>query len=85
MLNQCFNPKCAIPLHYLRDGRVFVFGVQDSGEAEDGEGSRLHHYWLCGVCAQQYVLAQSEGGVHMVNRKALPRTVEFPGPQAKAS
>lgn len=82
MLNQCFNPKCRKPLHYLRDGRVFVFGVQDSGKTEDGEGGRLEHYWLCGDCAQHFGLAQGESGVHMVERKARPRTVEleFPRP-----
>ena len=27
MVNHCSNPQCAKPLHYLRDGRIFVFDV----------------------------------------------------------
>lgn len=83
MLNQCFNADCRKPLHYLREGRVFVFGVQES---VDGE-SRLEHYWLCGSCAEKYVLAQGVGGLHMVARTARPRMVtrQIPGPRALAS
>ena len=86
MLNQCFNPDCRKPLHYLREGRVFVFGVQDSGDGANGE-SRLEHYWLCGPCAQKFGLSQDEDGIHLVERKTRPRVVEveMPGPRALAS
>lgn len=83
MLNQCFNADCRKPLHYLREGRVFVFGVQESGDGE----SRLEHYWLCGLCAENFVLAQGVGGVHLVERKVRPQRVEMdlPGRRALAS
>lgn len=81
MLNQCFNPKCRRPLHYLREGRVFVFGVQDSSKAEDGDGSRLEHYWLCGACAEHYQLAHSEAGIHMVTRKRHTHKIEIDLPR----
>lgn len=84
MLNQCFNPDCRKPLHYLREGRVFVFGVKDSGDGGNGE-SRLEHYWLCGPCAEKFVLAQDDGGVNMMKRKTRPQTVEMPGRRALAS
>ena len=29
MVNQCANPKCGKPLHYLREGRIFVFDLPD--------------------------------------------------------
>ena len=29
MVNQCANPSCAKPLHYLREGRIFVFDLPD--------------------------------------------------------
>lgn len=76
MLNQCFNPQCKKHLHYLRDGRVFVFGVQESGNGEHLDGSRLEHYWLCGTCALQFGLAQDDGGVHLVKRRQRPQSVE---------
>jgi hypothetical protein len=84
MLNQCFNPECRKPLHYLRDGRVFVFGVHDSGDGENGEGTRLEHYWLCGPCAQRFALAQNGEDVHMVRRKARPRRTDLELPETHA-
>lgn len=85
MLNQCFNPDCRKPLHYLREGRVFVFGVQESDDGGNGDGSRLEHYWLCGPCSLKFVLAQGDGGVHLAERKRLPRMVKLPAPRAMAS
>ena len=87
MLNQCFNPQCRKPLHYLRDGRVFVFGVHESGDGEHGEGSRLEHYWLCGTCALRFGLAQQADGIHLVKRRLRPQSsdLELPGPQTLAS
>lgn len=89
MLYQCFNPECRKPLHYLRDGRVFVFGVQESADGEHGEGSRLEHYWLCGPCAQKFVLAQNDSGISMMERRLRPMQrveLDLPeSPQALAS
>lgn len=84
MLNQCFNPDCRKPLHYLREGRVFVFGVQDSSDGANGDGSRLEHYWLCGPCAQKFGMAQDDKGIRMVERKRRPRLVEMEAPGSRA-
>jgi hypothetical protein len=87
MMNECFNPNCRKPLHYLREGRVFVFGVKADSEGQDGEGSHLEHYWLCGACAQFYGLAQDGDGVRLVKRNRVQRSadLELPGPEALAS
>ena len=69
MMNECFNPQCRKPLHYLREGRVFVFGVKSDGG--NGEPARLEHYWLCGACAQTHGLAQDEAGIRMVKRNQV--------------
>lgn len=67
MVSNCANPKCAKPLHYLREGRIFVFDV-----AVDGPGSkrsrRMEHYWLCGVCSQTMMMEQTPDGVRVVAR-----------------
>ncbi|MFZ0632012.1 MAG: hypothetical protein WA399_09185 [Acidobacteriaceae bacterium] len=70
MVSHCANPKCAKPLHYLREGRIFVFDVP--GKDVDGNGKRtrrMEHFWLCGDCAQTMVMEQSADGV-----RAVPRT-----------
>ncbi len=57
MVNNCANPHCNKPLHYLRDGRIFVFDVQGDGIEGDGKRSRhMEHYWLCGDCSPTLVL-----------------------------
>lgn len=69
MVSHCANPKCEKPLHYLREGRIFVFDVA-AGEA-DGNGKRsrrMEHYWLCGECAQTMAMQQSADGVRIVSR-----------------
>jgi hypothetical protein len=69
MVSHCANPKCAKPLHYLREGRIFVFDVA-AGDA-DGNGKRtrkMEHYWLCGTCAQTMAMQQSPDGVRVVTR-----------------
>ena len=51
MLKNCANPQCAKPLHYLRDGRVFVFDAALKPEEVNGaKAHRMEHFWLCGPC-----------------------------------
>jgi hypothetical protein len=84
MMNNCANPKCAKPLHYLREGRVFVFDVQNRAAAGgDAEMSHhLEHFWLCGQCSLQFQVEHEYGtGVRLVPRRmarmrALPDTLE---------
>jgi len=69
MVSHCSNPKCAKPLHYLREGRIFVFDVA-AGEADRfGKRSRrMEHYWLCGECSKTLAMEQSADGVRVVAR-----------------
>ena len=65
MVSNCANPKCGVPLHYLRDGRLFQFEVRalsevksDSAEAAPKRRPLRHvwHYWLCGACSSTMTL-----------------------------
>jgi hypothetical protein len=73
MVSQCANTSCGKPLHYLRDGRIFLFKVKSS----DGElrSSRPEHFWLCGECSAQNVLESDGSGVHLVSRAQRRRPV----------
>lgn len=72
MVSNCANPKCGKPLHYLRDGRIFVFDVQNSNAATDGKKSRhLEHFWLCGPCSQTFAMEQSTEGVRLIPRPGV--------------
>jgi len=77
MVNNCANPDCAKPLHYLREGRIFVFDVSASYAASTSEkrSHQLEHYWLCGVCAQHFLVERKGGepGVRLV-AKPTPAT-----------
>jgi hypothetical protein len=68
MVNNCANPKCAKPLHYLREGRIFVF------EAESDSGKPIHrmeHFWLCGECSRTMRLEKTRQGVQTVLKTGL--------------
>jgi hypothetical protein len=74
MINHCANVTCSKPLHYLREGRIFVFDVSDTRNASaDGIPlRRLEHYWLCGDCSQKFLLERSaEEGVRVVARQPV--------------
>jgi hypothetical protein len=78
MVSNCANPKCAKPLHYLRDGRVFVFDVQDNMTAGDAKRTRhVEHFWLCGTCSQTMSMEQSTDGVHLVLRPRMRMRAEI--------
>ena len=71
MVSNCANPTCGKPLHYLREGRIFVFDVPGAVDATDGKRTRrLEHFWLCGACAQTMTVQQSAEGIHVVTRPA---------------
>jgi uncharacterized protein YcsI (UPF0317 family) len=60
MVNQCANPDCGKPLHYLREGRIFVFDLPDPNvPAPGGRQRRLQHFWLCGRCSETMVMEQT--------------------------
>jgi hypothetical protein len=69
MVNHCANPQCAKPLHYLREGRIFVFDVPLRKEGGDGKRARrIEHYWLCSACLQTMLLEQSTEGIRLIPR-----------------
>jgi hypothetical protein len=68
MVNNCANPKCAKPLHYLREGRIFVF---DAEIDSDKPIHRMEHFWLCGACSQTMRLEKTVQGVQVVMKSGL--------------
>jgi hypothetical protein len=69
MVSNCANPACAVPLTYLRDGRLFQFEIRPqpstSPEASTAINRRsataklpgkVSHFWLCGECASKLTL-----------------------------
>jgi hypothetical protein len=70
MVNNCANPKCGKPLHYLREGRVFVFDVPDQFAAAGGKKTRrIEHFWLCGECSRTMEMQQSKDRVQVFLRQ----------------
>jgi len=67
MVSNCANTRCGKPLHYLRDGRIYIFdatvGASSPGEKRQ---RRLEHYWLCGICAETLMLTQDARGLIQV-------------------
>ncbi|HLH34399.1 MAG TPA: hypothetical protein VKX41_06980 [Alloacidobacterium sp.] len=82
MVNNCANPQCGKPLHYLREGRIFVFEARNqSGEGDSAmRGHHLEHYWLCGACSLKFRVEQAPiGGIRLVPRYQVERqTVSEP-------
>ncbi len=69
MVSNCANPNCGKPLHYLREGRIYVFDVPAGTDDVSGKRTRrLEHFWLCGACAQTMVMQQSTEGIRAVSR-----------------
>jgi hypothetical protein len=66
MVSNCANSVCGKPLHYLREGRIFIFDVSLGASAPGQKRQRcLEHYWLCGTCARALILEQdAQGFVH---------------------
>jgi hypothetical protein len=72
MLKSCANPQCAKPLHYLREGRIFVFdAVRTPGDGEGMKAHRMEHFWLCGACSETMMLEQTRSGVRVVDKVNL--------------
>ncbi len=85
MVNNCANPQCNKPLHYLRDGRIFVFDVPDDAIGEDGKRARhMEHYWLCGDCSPSLQLERLPEGIKVVPRPHVQSYRNAPLPVAPA-
>lgn len=72
MVSNCANPECSKPLHYLRDGKIFLLQFRS---ADNQNAKRVEHFWLCGACAAQYDVRQAATGVEVVPllRRRLPQ------------
>ena len=73
MINNCANSRCAKPLRYLREGRIFVFDLPNRSRtlAEDKSWHHLEYFWLCGECAKQFLVerkSDTEPEVRVVPR-----------------
>jgi hypothetical protein len=81
MVKSCANPKCAKPLHYLREGRIFVF---DAGGDSDESIHRMEHFWLCGECSRTMRLVKTNQGVRVVTKRiaSVQETIEIRQPLA---
>ncbi|MFZ0631278.1 MAG: hypothetical protein WA399_18260 [Acidobacteriaceae bacterium] len=74
MVDTCANPRCARPLKYLRDGRIYIFDVGSLQGGPSGKRIRhLEHYWLCGTCSTSLVLVQDGNGI-----RVAPKPVRIP-------
>ncbi len=70
MVSFCANTACRKPLHYLREGKVYLFTRRDSRDKASRQSQPLEHYWLCGKCAKQWTLSiDVENGVKLVEIK----------------
>ena len=68
MVNHCANPICHKRLHYLREGKVFLFSRKNGSPST--ESKPLEHFWLCGVCAKEWTLkSDAKTGVQLVKAR----------------
>ncbi len=84
MVSHCANPNCRKPLHYLREGKVFLFPRKNPSKPNSKTAQHLEHYWLCGVCAKQWTLVMDgEDGIQLLGKKRR-RSLTMRGPQPSA-
>ena len=78
MVNNCSNSGCGKPLHYLREGRIFIFDVS-AGPSEPGAKRLRHleHYWLCGGCSETMMMVQDgQGMIRVMVRPPIVKEAE---------
>lgn len=83
MVSYCANPNCHKPLHYLREGKIFLF----SGKPSKGNSNafNLEHFWLCGGCAKNWTLTMDgEHGMQLQERKRRRFRAKFVAVSAPA-
>ncbi len=70
MVNHCANPLCHKPLHYLREGKVFLFSHKNMSDKNSKLPQRLEHYWLCGICAKEWTLtSDTKDGIKLMETR----------------
>lgn len=71
MVSHCANPVCHKPLHYLREGKVFLFSKKSA--SGDALPHRLEHFWLCGICAKEWTLTMDGDAMKLVQTRRKRR------------
>ena len=83
MVSHCANPNCQKPLHYLREGKVFLFTCKNTSKQNSKAIQLLEHYWLCGACAKQWTLTMDgENGIQLVEKKRRRLRAPYGHPSA---
>lgn len=86
MVNHCANPACHKTLHYLRDGKVFLFSRNNNQTANSKLPQRLEHFWLCGICAKKWTLTlEGSDSLLLTELKRRQRRTTFSASLAPAS
>ena len=82
MVNNCSNSGCGKPLHYLREGRIFIFDAAvGSKEAGTKRLRRLEHYWLCGGCSETMMMVQDgQGRIRIMSKPTIAMETEETAP-----
>jgi len=84
MVDYCANPDCMKPLHYLREGTIYIFEVESGAKPGAPRSHRLEHYWLCGDCSTAYLLERTANKeLRLVPKQSLrfvrqPATISEP-------
>lgn len=79
MVNNCANPACKKPLHYLREGKVFLFSQKEITNNGEKIPQRLEHFWLCGECAKFWTLVLGNNkSVEVIAAAHRGRRTRFP-------
>lgn len=85
MVSHCANPICNKPLHYLREGKIFLFSRKNQPGDHSKLPHRLEHYWLCGTCAKEWTLTSNvdaQGGVKLVETRRKRSRAAYGRPSA---
>lgn len=62
MLGKCANPACSAKFLRLREGRLFVTGVEGEHQSSDwGPAPKREYFWLCNSCCRTMTVAVERG------------------------
>ncbi len=76
MVNACANPACKKALRYLRDGVVYLFSNQKTSESSAKTLQPTEHFWLCGACAEHWMLkVDGENQVQMIRKSKRKNSI----------
>jgi hypothetical protein len=68
VIESCANPECGKAMHYLREGRIFVFLIAEPERDARRAPTRIEHYWLCGHCCCFFTLRRAGQVVDLIAR-----------------